>query len=397
MSANFVQKTFYTLFKGPFKNISWDYQLTPRINLIPIMHLFLSPFSLLININDIRIRSKYICLIPIRNNNSTVERMKLNNHKNRPVRQATKPFSTLIIYLAMATLLISLMPAISFGQGYIEGVNISYEHMPMKIETPAGDQKFSGNNLKIGTTIPLFLVPNKSKYLIVGGNLEAFNFSGTHPDFEVKRVYSISPTFGYSTMLSKTFNLTALLTPTLNSDYKNIERSDIKLGGIVRGSWKVSDKMTWRVIVGYRRQFYGPQYVALVGFDWKASDKWQLFGDIPHNFTASYAVNAKVNTGFNLFVQNATYGLENQNRYFEYNTVNPGLFLERYITSKWAIRATAAYTLIRNMEIYNETDKAKGFIDFYELGDRNDPINPEISKGLSFKIGLSYRIFPGKK
>jgi hypothetical protein len=302
-----------------------------------------------------------------------------------------------IYYSTITIAFILLAPALSFGQGYVEGVTISYEHMPIKIETPNGDQKFTGNNLKIGTSVPIFLTPNKSKYLILGGNLEAFNFSGTHPDFDVKRVYSISPTFGYSTMVSKSVDLTALLTPTMNSDYKDVKSSDIKFGAIVRGSWKANDNISWRAVLGYRRQFYGPQYVVLVGMDWKVNQKWQIFGDVPHSLTASYSVNEKVNAGFNLFVQNATYRLNNQDRYFEYNTVNPGIFIERYISPKWAVRATAAYTLIRNMEIYNKTDKAKGFIDFYELGDRKDPINPEVATGLAFKIGLSYRIFPGKK
>lgn len=301
------------------------------------------------------------------------------------------------LYSATAFLLVLLTAEASFGQGYVEGVTISYEHMPMKIETLNGEQKFTGNNLKIGTSVPIFLTPNKSEYLIVGGNLEAFNFSGTHPDFDVKRVYSISPTFGYSTMVSKSFNLTTLLTPTMNSDYKDIKGSDIKFGAILRGTWKASDNISWKAILGYRRQFYGPQYVVLVGMDWKVNDKWQIFGDVPHSLTASYGVNEKVNAGFNLFVQNSTYGLNKQDRYFEYNTVNPGLFVERYISPKWAVRATAAYTLIRNMEIYNKRDKAKGFIDFYELGDRKDRINPEVSTGLAFKIGLSYRIIPGKK
>jgi hypothetical protein len=323
--------------------------------------------------------------------------MKINIRKSLLTRQGAKPARLLAYFIAIVTLLFTLLPGVSFGQGYVEGVNISYEHMPMKIETPSGDQKFTGSNLKITTSIPIFLTPNKSKYLIIGGNLEAFNFSGTHPDFEVKRVYSISPTLGYSTMVSKNFNLTALLTPTMNSDYKDVKSSDIKFGAIVRGSWKVSDKLTWRGIVGYRRQFYGPQYVALVGMDWKVNEKWQIFGDIPHSLTASYEVNQKVNTGFNLFVQNSTYRLNNHDRYFEYNTVNPGLFVERYLSSKWAVRATAAYTLIRNMEIYNKNDKAKAFIDFAELGDRKDPINPEVSPGLAFKIGLSYRIIPGKR
>jgi hypothetical protein len=296
-----------------------------------------------------------------------------------------------------AIVLLILSPVRTVAQGYVEGVNISYEHLPIKIKTPTGEQKFTGNNLKIATSIPIFLTPNKSKYLIVGGNLEAFNFSGTHPAFEVKRVYSISPTFGYSTMISPTFNLTALLTPTMNSDYQNVKSSDIKFGGIVRGSWKASDNLTWKAVVGYRQQFYGPQYLVTVGMDWKASEKWRIFGDVPKDLTINYALNPKMNTGFNLSVQNSTYRLNNQDRYFEYNTVNPGLFVERYVSAIWAIRATAAYTLIRNMEIYNKTDKAKAFVDFAEFGNRADPINPEVSKGLSFKIGLSYRIVPGKK
>jgi hypothetical protein len=198
-------------------------------------------------------------------------------------------------------------------------------------------------------------------------------------------------------MIRKKFNVTALLMPTMNSDYKNSKGSDIKFASIIRGSWKVSDNLTWKATLGYRKQFYGPQYIVLVGLDWKATDRWRVFGDLPHNVTASYAVNEKVNTGFNLFVQNATYRLDNQDRYFEYNTVNPGLFAEYYVSPQWAIRATAAYTLIRNMEIYSKDDKADGFIDFYEMGDRKDPLNPEVSSGLSFRVGLSYRIVPGKK
>jgi hypothetical protein len=318
----------------------------------------------------------------------------LSSKPMRPEWNATYPITCCI---SMAMILFTLLPILSFGQGYIEGINISYEHMPMKIDSSSGDQKFTGNNLKVSATVPLFLTPDKSRYLIVGGNLEAFNFSGTHPDFGVKRVYSISPTFGYSTMMSKSLNLTALLTPTMNSDYKNVQGSDIKFGAVIRGSWKANEKITWKAILGYRRQFYGPQYVVLIGIDWKVNEKWQIFGDVPHSLTASYAINQTTNTGFNLFVQNSTYRLNNMDRYFEYNTVNPGIFLERYVSSKWAVRATAAYTLIRNMEIYNRTDKADGFVDFYELGDRKDPINPEVSPGVSFKIGLSYRIVPGKK
>jgi hypothetical protein len=300
-------------------------------------------------------------------------------------------------HTAYTILIGMLLPVLSFAQGYIEGVNISYEAMPLKIQTPHGDQKFTGSNFKISTTIPIFLTPDKSKYLLVGGNLEAFDFGGTHPDFEVKRVYSISPTFGFSAMLNRKFNLTTIFMPFMNSDYKQIKGSDFKFGAVVRGTYKVDEHLSWRGTLGYRKQFYGPQYIVLVGLDWKVNDKWRIFGDLPSSTTVSYAVNQKVNTGFNLSVQQTSYRLNNQNRYFEYNSVNPGLFAEYYISKNWAIRATAAYTLIRNMEVYNKNDKTDGCIDFYEMGNRVEPLNPEVASGLTFKIGLSYRIVPGKK
>src|SRR3954467_1049613 len=125
-----------------------------------------------------------------------------------------------------------LLSTLCFGQGYIEGVNISYERMPLKLAEPHGEQKFSGNNLKVSATVPIFLSPDKSKYLLLGANAEAFNFSGTHPDFEVKNVYSISPTVGFSAMLNRKFNLTTILIPFMNSDFKAVKGSDIRFGAV---------------------------------------------------------------------------------------------------------------------------------------------------------------------
>jgi hypothetical protein len=50
-----------------------------------------------------------------------------------------------------------------------------------------------------------------------------------------------------------------------------------------------------------------------------------------------------MNTGLNLYVQKTQLtALYNQNRYYEYNAVNPVLLVERYVYGKWAARATAA-------------------------------------------------------
>jgi hypothetical protein len=300
--------------------------------------------------------------------------------------------ATIIVICGLSGITTSL-----FAQGYTEGVNLSYDFMPMKIKMPTTTEKFNGNDFKLNAAIPIFLNASKSHYLLVGGNLEALNFSGTHSNFEVKNVYSISPTVGYSTMLSQKFNLTGLLIPFLNSDFKDVKGSDIRFGAIVRGTYRASANFSLRGSLGYRQQFYGPQYIVLAGFDWKTSEKWRIFGDIPNNATINYNVSQKVNTGFNLQATNTSYRLNNQDRYLKYNTAQPGLFLEYYLSSMWAVRGTVDYSITRNLEIYSKTDKVSGVVDFVTLGTKPVPLNPVISKGAGFKLSLSLRIPERKK
>jgi hypothetical protein len=44
------------------------------------------------------------------------------------------------------------------------------------------------------------------------------------------------------------------------------------------------------------------------------------------------------------------------------------------------------------MEVFKENDKADN-VDFFVLGTEPRPISPEIEKGLTFRLALSYRIF----
>lgn len=281
----------------------------------------------------------------------------------------------------------------SFAQGYMERINLSYDYLPLKIKDPAGDQKFSGSDVKLSIVHPIALDSTRSKNLIIGGNFEAFHFGGTHADLALKNVYSVSPTIGYSTMVSRRFNLTTLLIPLLNSDYKNIQGSDIHFGAIARGSYFLSRSFTLLGSVGYRYQYYGPQYIILAGFDWKVNEKWRLYGEAPSNFNVSYNLSKNVMTGFDLYANNTSYRLNDQERYLKYNTVQPGLFLECKLSPVWAIRGTAAYSLQRNIEVYNKNDKVDGIIDFVTLGTKPVPLNTEISKGAEFKVALSFR-FP---
>src|SRR5258708_10090519 len=137
--------------------------------------------------------------------------------------------------IVYASLLLSF-PFSGSAQGYNEGFSMSHEFMPLKIvereNLPV--QKFTGDDFKLGFSKPLFLTPTKSQYFLLGINYEFLHFSDDHAGLDVKTVYSINPTIGYSMSLSSQCNLTALYSPTLNSDLKNIQSTTILPGGILR-------------------------------------------------------------------------------------------------------------------------------------------------------------------
>ena len=296
--------------------------------------------------------------------------------------------------IACASLLLSF-PFSGSAQGYNEGFSVSHEFMPLNIAARPNIpvQKFTGDDFKLSFSKPLFLTSTRSRYFLLGINYEFLDFSGDHTGLDVTTVYSINPTIGYSMRLSRQWNLTALYLPMLNSDLKKIHGSDIRSGGILRANYRVDSNFSIRATLGYRDQFFGPQYIVLLGLDWKLDDKWRIFGDIPNNATINYTVNAKINTGFNLIANYTSYTLSQQRQYLKNNTINTGLFGEYVFHRNLALRLTAAYSVTRKFEVMNEGDKYGSVIDFVNSGHKPLVQSPEMKNGLAIKLGLSYRVF----
>jgi hypothetical protein len=244
----------------------------------------------------------------------------------------------------------------------------------------------------VNIIIPIALSPDSPQSLLAGASLEALNFSGSQPGFDVSTVYGLSPVLGYRRRVSEKLELTALVLPALNSDLRDVRGTDVTWGGVVRGAYRVSPRLTYRATLGYRQQFYGPQYVLLLGLDWQLGQRWRAFGDLPTSFTLSYSVSPKVNAGFNLIGINTAYRLQAQDQYLQYQQGHYGLFAEGYLSKHWALRATAAYAVTRRIDVFAKDDQWPATIDYIGLGKAPTSLNSHLEKGLAFKVALSYRV-----
>ena len=293
--------------------------------------------------------------------------------------------------LVKLILVLLLLPLAGRAQGYAEGIGLSYEVLPLRQASGSG-ATFRGDVFRASLIVPVAVAADTSHAVLVGLNLETLRFSGQRPGFEVRQVYGITPVLGYRQRLSPRTELTALALPALNSDLRAVRGADVTWGGVVRAAYRRNARRAYRLTVGYRQQFYGPQYVLLLGLDWQLGQRWRLFGDLPTTFTASYAATPRVNVGFNLNGINTAYRLQEQDRYFQYQQAHYGLFAETYLSPHWALRATAAYAATRKLDVFAGDDRWPATLDYIGLGRAPTPLNPRIEHGLAFRLALSYRV-----
>lgn len=285
-----------------------------------------------------------------------------------------------------------LFSSTSQAQGYAEGVGLSYEVLPLQLTSSDTPQAFRADVYRANLILPLVLGGDSSRAVLVGASVEHLRFSGPRPGFPVASVTGLLPIVGYRRQVTSQLELTVLALPALNSDLRGVRAGDVTLGGIVRAGYRANARRAYRLTLGYRQQFYGPQYVVLLGVDWQLGRRWRAFGDLPTTFTLSYAPTPRAAIGFTLHGINTAYRLQESNRYLQYQHGHYGVFAEAYLNRHWALRATAAYAVTRRLDVFEQGDQWPATIDYIGLGQEPTPVNPKIDKGPAFKLALSYRV-----
>ena len=288
-------------------------------------------------------------------------------------------------------LLLVLLPLAGRAQGYAEGVSLSYERLPLQLKTP-DKPAFHADVYRASAIVPVAQAADSSRGFLAGASLELLRFAGQRPGFGVGTVYGLAPIIGYRRRLNERLELTVLALPALNSDLREVRGADVTWGGVVRAAYRVNPRRAYRLTAGYRQQFYGPQYVLLLGLDWRLGERWRVFGDLPTSLTLSYAVAARTNVGFNLLGINTAYRLQATDQYVQYQQGHYGLFAESYLNTRWVLRATVAYAVTRRIEVYARDQQWPATLDYIGLGQAPVPAGPGAEKGLAFKLGISYRV-----
>lgn len=118
-----------------------------------------------------------------------------------------------------------------------------------------------------------------------------------------------------------------------------------------------SEKFRYKFGLFYVREFFGNFFVPLAGIDWKASDRFSIYGTLPQSLKASYAlVPNRVNAGLAFRSMVRTYRGEDVNTYVRYNELQFKTFFDFYLTAKNIVFVEGGYFLGKTPLLYNNAD-----------------------------------------
>jgi hypothetical protein len=181
-----------------------------------------------------------------------------------------------------------------------------------------------------------------------------------------------------------------LFMPKINSDFGSSASERIQFGGVVLVKYQKSKKLNYHLGLYYNRELFGNYFVPLFGIEWKASDKINIFGDIPNNMTVEYKAGKSLYGGitYSSFVssyqtndsKNMLYAREGDKR-FGHNQLKS--FVNYYVQKRIVIYVEAGRTLYRYFTLYDYSDVAI-----------NDPASVlrKVDDGFFIGAGIAYRV-----
>lgn len=118
-----------------------------------------------------------------------------------------------------------------------------------------------------------------------------------------------------------------------------------------------SEKFRYKFGLYYNRDFFGNFFVPLVGIDWKASERFSLYGTLPNSLKASYAlVPSRLNAGLAFRSLTRSFRGEDVNTFVRYNEMQFKTFFDFYVSQKNVVFIEGGYFLGKTPLLYNNSD-----------------------------------------
>ncbi|WP_321299685.1 DUF6268 family outer membrane beta-barrel protein [Marinifilum fragile] len=207
-----------------------------------------------------------------------------------------------------------------------------------------------------------------------------FNYAGVNIDYgstalletNLKNFHTISYTFGYARPLKKGWYLTAFIKPNISSNFESsISFDELNLFGMALFSKPINQKKNMILSLGaiYSNTIGVPAPIPVVSLNWKPNKKWNINFGFPM-LDVNYKASEKTTLGANLFIAVENFTLTDKlvynNETSQIDNVSimnfgGGLLLKQKLSKKISLNINSGYTLYRNFEFKDGSDKIADF------------------------------------
>lgn len=255
------------------------------------------------------------------------------------------------------------------------GLSVKYDYVPYKgfsdpeEGTIEEDLELQENKLSVQMSFPLEFSGGKTS-LKNHINYHKINFDYRNWDEiqvgeQIDQVQSISYTLFLTQKLSEKWQLVAVTTPGLASDFEgDISNDDFTFQGVLGFIRQFNKDLAIGAGAAYIRDFGDPQVLPFLYLQWNIRNNLIVQGLIPTNLALLYRLNTKVDLGLLLQIEGNRYhgdpekfNVDNPQLEYTIGTIGPAAQLH---ISKWVhLFIEGGYTFIRDFEFRDGDDKVR--------------------------------------
>lgn len=264
-----------------------------------------------------------------------------------------------------------------FGQPYFDVAVLQYQQSRPTIGSENQKRTLSSDYFSAELNVPL---KSGKDIWLLNPVYETYHlrFSDSVPS---ERIHGIGMPIAFVKQWKKeAWSTTFVLLPRLAGDLKNpVDRNDAQLGGVVLNTYKKKKELSWKFGLYYNSEHFGPFIMPLLGLDWKASAKINVFGVLPGSMNAEYSVSKRFHYGLAFRALTCSYRLNNFG-FIRMDDNQLKAYADFYIAKSHVLTFEAGHTILREYK--------PGI----RLGGKSEYTNLEIHDGLLFKVAYAFRV-----
>jgi len=263
------------------------------------------------------------------------------------------------------------------------------------------EDKYQEKASEVGTFLNLTFPVKLSEKTIWYNSLNHFYFKvdgdPTIPEGQINpiKVNGLILRTGLYQKFSNGTGMQLLFAPRLMSDFENLDKNSIQLGGIFMYEKIFSKDLSASFGAMYSQELFGPYLVPIVNIYWKLSDRWNIKGMFPVTLKVNYKASENLTIGLSHFGLITSYYLsapEYEGDYLERKCIDLALFARHKLFNNFYLEGKAGRTLGRSYTQFAGDQKVDFSLPLIGFGDDRIAKNTRFNDSFFIDFGIVYSI-----